>query len=196
MGVDAIVLCKTGRTFTDDELAALNWSFTEALGRHNGYTFPDAPKMLGRIEKHEDDSGSWGTPADLEVNWGMRFYGPGYERGCWPTIYAVARWFWARFPGCSVYYGGDSGETIAELTPEVAEAMWAHWAAFGGAPYRAFFGASRGPAPRCCAGDCINTGCGGGYDRWQCPVCGKQWDTKPGQEPKLVDPSPHPGPGA
>ena len=53
-----------------------------------------------------------------------RWYGPGYERGHWPTIYTAIRILQHCFPGCDIHYGSDAQEL--ENIPAIGEVDLAH----------------------------------------------------------------------
>ena len=80
----------------------------------------------------------WGDTLDIG---GLdRYYGPGYERGPWPTLYAAFRLAKRCFPDATVIYSsdastpedyaGDSGTTEAEL-----QEIWDHWLGPNGDAY-------------------------------------------------------------
>ena len=70
-----------------------------------------------------------------------RYWGPGYERGDWPRIYACWLGFDKYFPG-KVYYHSDSlvpGEPADPFTISHANAFWSHWLSDSGDDYRQSF---------------------------------------------------------
>lgn len=98
----------------------------------------DVARWLGMYREDRDaqgrESGPWSVTyhADLdllELNCLTRYYGPGYERGPWGAIYAALRCLTAIYPGKKIRYGGDSSaiEYLDEATPELLEAIWAHY---------------------------------------------------------------------
>lgn len=111
MGVD-MMLYAVG-DITDDEIEAAHtflgaWRF-------------DFGCALRRARTYHDDG--------PRVEWwnGYRYYGPGYERGHWPSIYACIRGMRAAFPHATVFYGPDTAEDGSEATDEYLEELWAHW---------------------------------------------------------------------
>lgn len=72
----------------------------------------------------------------VELWTGHRYYGPGYERGPWPQIYAEIRAMQAALPWCAVYYGGDCSDEGEKVTPEMLDKLWAHWLSAAGNNYR------------------------------------------------------------
>ena len=58
-----------------------------------------------------------------------RWYGPGYERGYWPSIYAAIRILQHCFPSCTIHYGSDAQEreSIPPTTAEDLEHLWRHF---------------------------------------------------------------------
>lgn len=138
MGVDAEILVKMTQRPTDEELVAL----AEALhDQVDGIIeFSDAPpaKLLSRVggeDRPEGERMDYETGAHFRVQCLNRYYGPGYERGYWPTIGAVLEFFMRRLPGAVVFYGGDSCDTLPPLTREGLDALWDYWACHGNAPY-------------------------------------------------------------
>lgn len=75
-------------------------------------------------------------PGRVERKTLHRYYGPGYERGDWPMIYADILLMRAAFPGMTVYYGSDCQDTWDEATDEVLAEIWQHWAGPNGWNYR------------------------------------------------------------
>lgn len=57
------------------------------------------------------------------------YYGPGYERGHWPTIYACIRALQHVSNGGSVFYGGDSLDPseASECTDVFLSSLWDLW---------------------------------------------------------------------
>lgn len=115
MGVD-VNLYAVGPV-SDEELATANAFFCE------------------RDLKGWDDDGDC-TPllrskyeADGRIEWntGDRYYGPGYERGSWPRIYAAIRALQVALPQCAVFYGGDTTDDGMPCTDEYLASIWRHW---------------------------------------------------------------------
>lgn len=119
MGVDVVLYAKG--EVSDAELEAANCFLSARLyGRSDDW--------LGRSAYDPDvvEFDSWG-----------RYYGPGYERGDWPTIYGHIVALRAALPGCTVHYGADSD---MDDPPAVTDAdlakIWAHFLGPHGADYR------------------------------------------------------------
>ena len=66
-------------------------------------------------------------PNRIEVSTGVRYYGPGYERGSWPQIYGAIAALRAALPNCKVFYGGDTTDDGIEATDEYLASIWRHW---------------------------------------------------------------------
>ena len=66
-----------------------------------------------------------------------RYYGHCYERGPWPEICAVLLALHSRLDVETVYYGGDSDETLPEFNMGDALEMCKHYAEVGQRPYDA-----------------------------------------------------------
>ena len=82
------------------------------------------------------DNEEWFAQPRVVVSTLSMYYGPGYERGDWPRIYGAIRVLQAAFPGCSVFYGGDSTDDGIECTDEHLAKIWAHFLGPNGADYR------------------------------------------------------------
>lgn len=113
MGVDACIYCKT----KDGEEPNL----CDALP--NGATIVAA----GEWEKDR---------ATHEISQSWRYYGPGYERGPWPSIVAVLMALHASPNVEAVWYFGDYSEIGHPFTPEHVLEYSAHYMANGDRPYR------------------------------------------------------------
>ena len=72
----------------------------------------------------------------IEVNTLERYYGPHYERGCWPRIYGAILLLRAALPQCTIYYGGDTSDDGLEATDELLTEYWAHFLGPDGDAYR------------------------------------------------------------
>ncbi len=178
MGVDAMMQFTLPKPLTDDELRRLNYEigdcFPNAVWRHDPeHSYTHDPVAL------EDEA--WAVaPGAYRVSLMGRYYGPGYERGN-PTHYiSVAWWLELRFPGCVVYYGGDSCELGANnlFGAEARERLMRHYVEHGGRPYYTnghYYGGP--PSPDCphCREPMWNQGLGPGDRRmFSCVGC----DTK------------------
>lgn len=133
----------------------------------------------------DDDEDDWHDCADrpdggtlITVSTLSRYYGEGYERGHWPIISGVMRWLRARLPQATIWYGGDSGGTLAVFTEADDSKMWAHFIAVGHDPYHgtgtrdSFCGES---APFCdfCQRRKWNNGGFASVSFWMCDGCGE-----------------------
>lgn len=119
-----------------------------------------------------DKFDSFREPEDGETHTEMhfldRYYGPGYERGHWPTLYGKLRIVQHECPGVRVSYGGDSGDvtTAEDCTPEFLTGVWSAWAAHDNQPYR-----YQGGEPSCCGGAMYQSWGSGGWQDYACPKC-------------------------
>ena len=83
-----------------------------------------------------EDASEW-SKERVVANVTTRFYGPGYERGDWPSICGAIALLSAAFPGAKVYYGGDGDLNAPEFTESEASELWAHYLGSDGDAYRA-----------------------------------------------------------
>ena len=72
----------------------------------------------------------------IRVSTMSRYYGAGYERGDWPSIYGAIRLLQTALPGCVVHYGGDTDDDAPEVTEESLAETWAHFLGPNGDDYR------------------------------------------------------------
>lgn len=116
MGVDAVIYAK-GK-ITDDELEAAN-EFAIPRFAQLGHGIQLGGTLLVR-DLYDADT--------ITVYTLDRYYGPGYERGTWPVLYAELVIVRAALPGCSVYYEADHGVGETEpVDPDFLERMWNYY---------------------------------------------------------------------
>lgn len=87
-------------------------------------------EWLGLYSRHQcfPDSATYREDLDaLELRCITRFYGPGYERGPWPLIYAALRALLVIYPGATIRYGPDGDDPIRIVDAEFLEQMWEHY---------------------------------------------------------------------
>ena len=75
-----------------------------------------------------------GATHEIEQCW--RYYGPGYERGPWPSIAAVLMALHASPNVETVWYFGDFSDGDEPFTPQRVHEFSAHYMAEGDRPYR------------------------------------------------------------
>lgn len=131
MGVDALLYVKDLHPETDIgdrhllKAAEILW---EARKLPFVTQFPD---RTGNQEPIFQNGSYWGESDDSMYGPTSlcRYYGPGYERGDWPEIYAAIRMMKKSFPGKKVYYHGDNHDFHPryECTPEYLDAIWDHY---------------------------------------------------------------------
>lgn len=119
MGLDVTLFAEGD--ISDEQIAV-----AEALFRERGQLDPWKNGYLERSE-HE--------PNGVQHSTLMRYYGPGYERGNWPAIYADILLMRAAFPGMTVYYGHDCQDVYEEATDERLKEIWDHWLSPNGKAY-------------------------------------------------------------
>lgn len=77
-------------------------------------------------------------PDLIEFRTLYRYYGPGYERGSWPDIFAAIVAFKYACPELTVYYESDSGDFYECSTPatdEYLDELWKHYLGPDGVAY-------------------------------------------------------------
>ena len=75
-----------------------------------------------------------GATHEIDQYW--RYYGPGYERGPWPSICAVLMALHASPDVETVWYFGDCDEDDAPFTPDRVLEFSKHYMTVGDRPYR------------------------------------------------------------
>lgn len=147
--------------------------------------YGDEPERVGKVAISQDSCDEpylFAGPDEqfIEVHMYGRYYGPGYERGNWPLIRAIAEWCEKNIPGGEVYYGGDSsGVCFAPFDHGAREAMNDHFLTNGRRPYVHGRGIDNRFAIECptCKVGMYETGWGGGpkgYTLFRCDGCGQQ----------------------
>jgi hypothetical protein len=129
-----------------------------------------------------------GEPDDQFVNVNLRalYYDETYPRGDWPRIRWVSEWLDRRFPGGTVYYGGDgSSKHMLPMTPERREAINSYFLEHGHRDYLRHLGsgfASRRIRPPVCDVCGVEPWASGGAIAsrpeavyYTCDGCGQQW---------------------
>ena len=116
MGIDACIYIKTGNG-EEPELCD---------------SLPD-----GCMIKPTKDNPPEGATHEITQNW--RYYGPGYERGPWPSIAAVLMALHACSNVVTVWYFGDCVDNDEPFTPQRVHEFSAYYMGVGDRPYRAKF---------------------------------------------------------
>ena len=119
MGLDVVIKFCPPAPLTEKDRRHLAARLNEAMDSVD-YTVSDDTE--GEIPRYE-----------LITPW--RYYGPGYERGPWPTIRAVMVWLMRNTNG-TVLYGSDADDTQTHFGLYELDKMDAHWARVGHIPYR------------------------------------------------------------
>lgn len=127
MGVDVNLYAEV--VPNEERLAQAEEFFTARCGI--GDPWPEESGTVLSVAAHE-----WLSWPRVEVSTFARYYGPGYERGDWPTIYGAIRTLQAAFPNSRVFYGGDGDDCGVECTDEHLAEIWAHFLGPSGDGYR------------------------------------------------------------
>ena len=188
MGVDAIMFFQIKEKPTKTQLKHWSYALGQRFGKDRFWIFRKENRHIlslidpsGDCYQERDEVVSYyGVPYTeymVNVNLASRYYGPGYERGDFPTIYLVWKWIKFNIPGVVVYYGGDSDSEFEEATEISMNGMLEYFLKEGNDPYR------RGwqvlvqddlPTPPCdfCEMPMIRHSWGEGTGKWDCPGCG------------------------
>lgn len=104
-------------TATDEELAEAE-KYMEARVGGMAWGHPETRPLLRRADYPD---------LRIELDTGSRYYGPGYERGHWPTIAAAILCMRVAFGGRDVYYGGDTTDDGLLADDNLLTAYWLHF---------------------------------------------------------------------
>lgn len=129
MGVDTTIVAMG--TVTDEQIERFNQFVRDRSGEHAVIWF-DQHETDGYAERRRDGEHEWVEVMTLE-----RYYGPRYERGRWPLIYATIIAARHIFSDAVIHYGPDYNcewENL-EATDEHLAEIWAHWASPEGNAY-------------------------------------------------------------
>ena len=123
MGIDAQIYAVG--TATDADVAYAEEYMRLRVGSLIGYPNDDKPllyvgKEMSRMDFVTD------VPV-VGINTMQRYYGPGYERGCWPIVYAGIRALGVALPELPIWYGGDYDAPHQRVTQELLDEIWIHW---------------------------------------------------------------------
>jgi hypothetical protein len=118
MGVDVNLYAESDAPISDERLAEAAAFFTARIG--------EGDEFFSETLQRDPYPIPGGKPR-IEWNTGTRYYGPGYERGYWPTIYAAILTMQAALPECTVYYGGDTTDDGEECTADFLARLWLHF---------------------------------------------------------------------
>jgi hypothetical protein len=139
---------------------------------------------IGRVVYTQDGPDIFAEPDEqfIRVHLAGRYYGEQYARGDWPTIRAVAEWLETRFPGCEVWYGGDSSGICAEhLSAARRDELNRFFLTSGCRTYERHadngvdrFTGHKAPVCPCCNVALFSSGGGRGQSFWSCDGCGRR----------------------
>ena len=141
MPVAAEIYATFAKRIDDAAREAVSADLVEAVGptRFLKLTFKPAHRPEDVLEREPDhDLPPDNLPASqhiLRIYLSTPYYGPGYERGAWPEIVSVLEFLIRRLPTAQIWYGPDSGDLVDEVTPQMLDQLWQHWAEHGGRPY-------------------------------------------------------------
>ena len=130
MGIDVLLYAEV--TPTAQELEA-----ARVLFRRSGIADDYQPERgTGWKCLEFEDETEWHGPR-VVANVTTRYYGPGYERGDWPSIYGAIVLLQAAFPSARICYGGDSDDIAPEFDQQAEVETWQHFSGPHGDDYRA-----------------------------------------------------------
>jgi hypothetical protein len=86
------------------------------ISKEEAVRYKLADNLVGRVVWSQDGEDIVAAPDEqfVCVHLQTRYYSEKYPRGDWLIVRAVAEWLELRFPGCEVWYGGDSSGICAE----------------------------------------------------------------------------------
>lgn len=165
MGMDTRIVMRTASPISEEKLKLAGYDLAAAL-----------PDLFARARHYNERKTIELNGNVYEIDIWCRYYGPGYERGPFPLIYAALLWLKNRFPECRLYYFGDSYELdeVSEMSVGRLQEFLQHWLDVGNQPYQRSFG--EGPTGcEQCARPLINVGGGGGNEFYSCMACERRF---------------------
>lgn len=194
MGVDAEMFVRTKHKVTDTDLRKWHYSLGCAFHEHLWAFGTHANKVpdklyLFRVDRWAQDGPTLYPEKGetfLRLHPRTRYYGPGYERGDFPTIKALAEFLELLIPEAEVWYGGDlSGICAERFGPLEREQMLHHWVENQHRPYLTYGRDtmnSTNPVCPYCHEVCPQYGWGGSYAAsYTCIGCGWERTTRDGK---------------
>lgn len=193
MGIDAVINFETSRPLTTEELQRLSYALGERFGSDSFYknniyqgqegeeaALVKAHVLFVRVLNEDEPHKSGWTV--YTINNMDRYYGPGYERGHWPSIYAYIRFLRSYIPMLThddvkvdVWYGGDSDEDYDLATDDLLNLHWTLFISEGRESYTGSHGTTVCPS---CGGRAVCYGFRGGENLYSCHGCG--WTSEKG----------------
>lgn len=195
MGIDAVINFETSRPLTIEELQKISYALGERFGAgsfyaNNIYNGQEEEEVafvkagilfVRRLYEEEPHNSGWTT---YTISNHDRYYGPGYERGHWPQIYAYIRFLRAYIPMITndeveidVWYGGDNWESYDLVTDDLLNVHWTLFITEGREGYTGSDGSTVCPV---CGGRAVCYGFRGGESMYSCHGCG--WSSENSKE--------------
>ncbi len=129
MGIDVNLYAEVNPS--DERLAQAEEVFFARCGIADRYERDGKTFWLSLSRSNEE----WTGPR-VKANVTSRFWGPGYERGDWPSIYGAIRLMQALFPEARVFYDGDSTDDGLLCDEAMFAEYWEHYLSPSGDDYR------------------------------------------------------------
>lgn len=197
MGVDATLFVRVNRDVPDQEIRALRMGLGVAFGADAFWIrrpkehqveapFDDSYTVHHSVMRTSREVADGAVVTMLKVHLMERWFGPGYRRGDWPTIYAMIRYLQQQVPNGVVLYGNDCREgSEVEMTEDVIRAYWDEFFIYGRDHRKATTSLSsdgiEDPSCDFCGGFRMSRcGWGNGYGAWRCYGCGSKVATRDG----------------
>jgi hypothetical protein len=196
MGVDAEILITTDKKFTKKEVRHLAYELSSAFGRdpfwidraddRHALNICNEDYMLLTIPEEER------SKQVLQVSTLMRYYGEGYERGPAAKLLMVMLWLKNRIPKCKVFYGGDTGAELEEVTDEYWNNLFNYWCQNRTEHYKRSFtnlGGKTNPIEHCnfCDVEMVQCGWGNEYSGYRCLGCGLEVEINKGVRTEKIE---------
>jgi hypothetical protein len=216
MGVDAVMFAVVERKLSDKEIQKFAVLLSNAFfhtpffiqhkkDKHHSKSYSEESQHAVSCAT-DDDLDAYGAKLNtkkgstlLRFNLWSRYYGPGYERGDWAQLSSIILFTQMYFgKAVKLFYGGDSGEGMDEVTDDFMRDMWAHFTKHAHFPYQQSGWFSRPEeekeVPYCdlCNLSYTQNGSGATYIGTFCAGCGHKLNStdngKTWHEPKEGDP--------
>jgi len=172
MGVDARMYVKLSKPISKGELKHKSYLFGQAFHHLLMIGFGDEIYYRPLETKKEDYES--GEDWDIKIPLTGRYYGPGYERGPIFDYISIANFLESILPGCTIMYGGDSGEELIIFNKQYRDAMINHFITHNGrVNYVDHFDRDKnGPDCPVCEVRMTQNGSGNKYALYTCIGCG------------------------
>lgn len=113
MSIDSLFIVVLPRGVSAEELAHANLALHRSPFASELLSGKSLDIVGNRLRMRDVRVPPCGVVLDLDLL--LCYFGPGYERGHWPTILEIGTWLSERFPDAELRYGTDNTDDPTEL---------------------------------------------------------------------------------